>query len=337
MKKLPAIIALFISFCSYGQAIPLDSFYTVGATWTMSWSWHFQRGSSRWEAGIDKVIYKITSDLTVSGKNYHILSVGYGARYYEDFDGYHYSSRVSYTDSPAFTYFGRLRTDSNRVYFIRDVNLGYGYCPPLIGQENLLYDFNLSLGSTVLANDVLRTDFFVSSMDSVALSNGTLIKKYADTFYHDYWLYGIGSVSGLLPDLYWRLFTCGPGPTGGERSLCYENPSFSYKFELPSTHQDYKYLKNCFDLKEVGTVVIQKRPISFYPNPLTNNSLYFDGDDLQNINHLSVHDITGKSLYVFTDPFSNGNKRLYTPLAPGIYLIKYDLDGQIVTSRLVRL
>lgn len=334
MKKLPAIIALFISFCSYGQTIPLDSFYTVGATWTIAWSWTYNRCSHCWNTGVDKVLYQITGDTIVSGRNYHILSLGKGGYYFDNNDPP--SSGLGLI-TPTFKPFGRLRTDSNRVYFIRDVNRGYGYCPPLIGEENLLYDFNLSLGSTVLANDVLRTDFFVSSIDSVALSNGTFIKKYADTFYHDYWLYGIGSVSGLLPDLYWNLFMCGPGPTGGERSLCYDNPSFSYKFEVPTTNSYYKYEKNCFDLKEVGTEIVEKRPISIYPNPVTDNYLYFDGDELQHVSNLCVYDIAGKLLHTSANPFRSGNRQLYLPLDPGIYLIKYDLDGQVVTSRMVRL
>src|SRR5579872_3926401 len=117
------------------------------------------------------------------------------------------------------------------------------------GREYLLYDFNLHTGSVTPPDSLLYKGINVISTDSVALSNGSYIKKYNDSIF-GYWLSGIGSSYGFLPDLYYRLAHFGPGPSPGghEMSLCYENPSFSYKFQFTTQVLDGNLQNNCFDL-----------------------------------------------------------------------------------------
>ncbi len=345
MRKLFITILLFTSCYSFGQAIPLDSFYVHGATWTIAWPWNDNwRCSHCFADGVDKVIYKITGDTIVSGIKYHVLSLEYGGGYY-DVIGVYSSGVGYYKPYLIHSAFARIRTDSNRVYFTQDTSVNWmGNVLTPIGQEYLLYDFNLSTGSILPANGLRKEKFNAASIDSVALSNGYFVKKYNDSIYaalsvpNDFWIFGIGSSYGFIPNSYYWLYNWGPGPYGTtDISLCYEHPSFSYQFEIKPNFPYSKLLGNCFDLSHVGVELANAKPISFYPNPLTGNRLHFDGDAVQNIDDLFVNDVMGRPIMSFTKPFISGNKELDIPLAPGIYFLRYSLNGNTVTAKVIKL
>lgn len=63
---------------------------------------------------------------------------------------------------------------------------------------------------------------------------------------------------------------------------------------------------------------------SVYPNPVVGNNLYVDGKQLENVQKISVFDLSGKLVQQETRPFKNKNSVNVQNLNPGVYILNID-------------
>jgi hypothetical protein len=325
MRVLIPFIAVFAALRSLAQPIPVDSFFSIGTTWTQAVYYDDESVNYHWHNwGVDAMIFKIQKDTFVSGIKYRQVSVAKKG-------GYWYATSV-YAPGVSFSYqipstvnfitVGRIRVDSNKVYFAQDysTNLGtvYGYVP--VGVDHILFDFNISVGTTIADGYAFIT---VAAIDSVPLSSGQFINRYRDTG-SKYWLWGIGGPQGLIN--YHELYL-GPGDYYGKQFLlCYDNPSFSYHFEYSDPILLGKLQTNCFDLKtvSVNAVIKENNNPVVYPDPLPDNNLYLAYDQFEQITSVIVFDMAGKELYNFQKPFLGINQPLVVQLKPGMYIVRVE-------------
>ena len=292
MKITMLSLLVLLSAMAYGQ-IPIDSFYVPGTTWIEAYPSIEQPCSNATIFTVTKVVYEISGNVTIGGVNYHQLS-------YATAGGYSFSSSTGVCTpvddsscgpaTPVFTYLGRLRVDSNRVYFTQDS----GYSPYFgsyltIGQEYLLYDFNLTAGGSMPSTLVTERSFYgIESIDSVALSNGMRVARFNDSS-GSWWIWGVGSSLGFLPNLFYFVAEWGPGPhpNGDEITLCYDNPGFTYNFTYPTEILDYGFQYNCFDFSTSGcgnnntgttSPLNTYENLNVFPNP-TSSTLYITSPD----------------------------------------------------------
>jgi hypothetical protein len=339
MKKLILLVLFFIPLYCYAQ-IPIDSFYVQGATWTIAYPWWSDENcSSFYLMGNEKIQYKIIRDTIISGINYHLLAVADAGGYTEPAvatAGCSSSRGFDWYINPiVYKVFARIRVDSNKVYFIQDSTFETFVGPvPLyftLGQEYLLYNFN----------SVDSIGLYVSSIDSVTLSNSAKVAKYNDTL-HGYWNYedpfyptlnvsesyyciwGIGSSFGVLPDFYGTLTAYGPGAylaNGEEIALCYENPTFSYKFQSPTGVPDGYILNNCFDLATLSTPIYStsnSHEIKLFPNPSISDITVTASDVISTV---TISNLIGQVVYS-NKCNANTIQIDVTKLANGIYFAK---------------
>lgn len=63
---------------------------------------------------------------------------------------------------------------------------------------------------------------------------------------------------------------------------------------------------------------------SVYPNPVVGNSLYVEGKQLENVQEISVFDLSGKLVQQESRPFKNKNSVNVQNLKPGVYILNID-------------
>ena len=63
---------------------------------------------------------------------------------------------------------------------------------------------------------------------------------------------------------------------------------------------------------------------SVYPNPVVGNSLYVEGKQLENVQEISVFDLSGKLVQQESRPFKNKNSVNVQNLNPGVYILNID-------------
>lgn len=64
--------------------------------------------------------------------------------------------------------------------------------------------------------------------------------------------------------------------------------------------------------------------LKIYPNPVTENTLYLKGENLNKINEIMIFDITGRFVKSELKPFLDKNYIDVSQIGPGIYLLKVD-------------
>ena len=164
MKK---IILLFVLFCS--------CFFFTGTKHTYWIAFMYHKALHGRKPSIIKTlttiigvgvsmesIFRIERDTILSGTKYYLLSVMNDGGY--AYNASIYSLEVNYSVAAAtnnYMVFGRIRVDSNRVYFTRDSlsTIDYfKYSYFIQGIEYLIYDFNLNIGSSVIDTRRSRPD-----------------------------------------------------------------------------------------------------------------------------------------------------------------------------------
>jgi hypothetical protein len=141
----------------------------------------------------------------------------------------------------------------------------------LIGEEGLVYDFNLTTGDTVLINNPMGfvpIEMLVSSIDSVFVEpENKFRKRYSlleNNFYftEEYWIEGIGSMAGITHSS-WDITLL----TGGDdfTLLCYfEEDTLKYK--------DFNYTSCFYGIVNIKDSEFSNK-VKLYPNPIRKNSI----------------------------------------------------------------
>ena len=215
--------------------------------------------------------------------------------------------------------YGAMRENNNQI-LIYNLDLE---------SEELLYDFNLSVGDT-FSTIVNTPDYFgcsvelvVSSIDTVILENNEPRQRF--TFSGEQWISGIGSLYGLLyigvdqciVDMYYDL------------SCCHENAELIYQSQS---------FDNCF----INTVGLKENSEqiqhSVYPNPFSQSTvLKFDYSSSQNY-RLQIISVTGQIVIEIEN--INSGKILINgdQLNSGIYFYRLTHDKkEIASGKFVRI
>lgn len=260
--------------------------------------------------------YTINRDTAIKGVQYNVLwKTGIVAHYNQSFG----CGQLKYTYS---NYAGAYRSDTsgNRVYFIR----------PQDSIEVLLYDFSLQAGDTVknIYRDAISdTDLVIRRVDTIHLNN-TIYKKFIiddcssspfpDTIY---WIEGIGSNRGFLPD--YRCFNFG-GITALE---CFNRGNTVI----------YNYNASSCNLITSIAKSKQDRFFKIYPNPAYG---LVNMESKETIERVEIYNMQGQLVSSLDFERSRETQRMMQVQLPeekGLYLVQIKTeDGQLYTEKVIR-
>jgi hypothetical protein len=169
----------------------------------------------------------------------------------------------------------------------------------------------------------------VSSIDSVALSNGHSVNRYVESA-SKYWIYGIGSSRGLI-EL----------GADDEKLLCYDNPGFFYHVNYTDSIMPGELQRNCFDIQSLRSLGIKDHPDKdiaqrVFPNPWTGDDLHVVISEAYEPRAIVITDPGGKTMLTFSKVHS-GDNVLHVPLPPGVYCMRIEGAGLCSIVRLIRL
>lgn len=195
--------------------------------------------------------------------------------------------------TPISGYYGAIRNDipAKKVYFVSRN-----------GTENLLYDFDLTIGDSILTNFGSPYKEPVSQIDSV-LYCGAYHKRYSSP--SGYFITeGFGSQNGLIP----LKFSTNIGYT-----ICYEESG-------------NQACTNCNIELSLETNSLDR--LAIFPNPTT-GSIQIQSD--LNIQYLELYDADGSLV-----EWINDYKGSITLSRSGVYLLKIHTDSEVFTRRLIK-
>jgi hypothetical protein len=178
LKKYILIWTLLISTTSIGQTSSYHSMPDSGAVWNFHYTFYcFWTGG-----GVADIYYSLTvsGDTIINGNTYHKL-----------YRPYAQSFSVGNCGGVLIGYNGAFREDtSNRKVY---------YVPIANSVEQLLYDFNLQVGDTVVGylQSLISPYDTVQSIDSILIGNSYRKRWNINPCYDIYLIEGIGSTYGL--------------------------------------------------------------------------------------------------------------------------------------------
>lgn len=225
-------------------------------------------------------------------------------------DGYEYKSiwRCDEENQLDWNFYGFIRENDEHQVFLKP--------PDYI--EGLIYDFEVELGDTVVANNVyLNSDtlhFIVSEIDSVLLLDGyhkrIILWEYINEK-EEVWVEGLGSLYGILN-------SCNGsygGVCGSYEALCYESDEF-----LVYQHHDYT---TCHYNVTVNINTRSYEEMSVYPNPAKDFTILEFSDERERL--IEIFDLSGKKIAknLLFDKIFYLNLHL---VDKGIYIIKVKDD-----------
>jgi len=245
---------------------------------------------------IETSIWKFSGDSVWNGENYFVV--------YKAIDSLHQDWHS----------WGLIREDSTRKVFYKD---------PAIEQEELLYDFNVKVGDSLLIPPNI-TDIPIIVCDIDTIEMGGIIRKryqlsreYCRSTPLDVWIEGIGSLLGILNSKW-------IGTTGGYLALlCYlENDELIY------TNPEFD---SCY---YVSTAIIEhpeeKINIKIIPNPVSNVSFININPVISADMKLEIYDIHGR-LRIVKSFDSSGNCIIrQAELHNGIYFYRVIINKNMV-------
>lgn len=246
-----------------------------------------------------------------------------GYWFYRYFDDYHnstpYNTQYNLTDDTILLsttykkifmnslYAGGIRESQKKVYFI----------PDTASKEYLLYDFNLSVGDTIIhpfggaycSNDTITVAF----VDSILASDGYHRQIFFDS--SPPWIEGIGSSAYLLEP---NQIAC---VSGNDFIECMSSDTI---FHYPDG-SSYCFV-SIFEQHNSNS------NISIFPNP-SNDSFTIDFLDVK-IKELFVTDVLG-NLILYLEPILDSRMKI-EPLQSGVYFITIiDSNNRIITKKLI--
>lgn len=337
MRNTLLAVLIFFSLSLHAQTLPIDSFYTPGATWTEYSIYLIGLGESHTDART----YTIAHDSVIGAYTYHMVHckfIGRAAVVHAIPMGYDTAYDGTVMD---FGIVGGIRVAGQQVYFYRFPTPYYALINTQglpVDSERMIYDYSVVTGDTVAwqtFDTVYGLTNVVHGTDTVTVATGVDTKRFIfDTssafFGENYWLQGIGSSHGFLGS------HVAPGTADciSTRLLCYRNSSFSVNFpnSLPPP-----ITTNCFDLSFLGVSVAPRKSddIVMFPNPVSDGILLFDGSRMEDVRAVAVYDMTGREIQRFNDPFAKGKRQITLPGPGGMYFLKLVFPDNTSTVRKV--
>lgn len=301
MQKFLLCIFLFISLFTNAQTSVYHTFPGVNAFWNFSESYYCWTGIP----GSVSKSYSITiaNDTVIGSQNYRKLFTPFLKTDSTGCSGAYITYNI---------YKGCIREDTSakKVFYVQ----------PLLSTEELLYDFNLQVGDTILG--VLEAMGFekdtVISIDSVltAGTGGSWHKRwFINSGYNIYFIEGIGSTYGLIE------YSPGNCPDAMERDiLCMNGSSFIY----PN-------ITDCDAITSVNYIP-EENSLHIFPNPSAGSfTIKFENTSFAEIilcdilgNNILQQSIHGQSTYVLQE------------LNSGIYILSLvDKENRKINMKIV--
>lgn len=214
--------------------------------------------------------------------------------------------------------YGAMRENNNQVFIYNSY----------LDSEELLYDFNLTVGDTF--STIVNTpdyidcsiDIVVSSIDTVILENNEPRQRF--TFSGEQWISGVGSLYGLIYvgvdqcifDMYYDL------------SCCHENEELVFR----SPNFD-NCLINTVGLNENSTQISH----SVYPNPFTQTTVLNFNYSSSQTYRLQIINSTGQVVMKINQINSGKIEISGNELNSGIYFYLLTNDkNEIVSGKLIK-
>jgi hypothetical protein len=209
-----------------------------------------------------------------------------------------------------------VRVENNVVYYV-----------PPNGTEGILYDFNLEVGESVFLTNMFCTDLEIEAnvigIDTV-VHFGTERKRWEleSEGWTEYWLEGIGSLSGVLHSFYPLCIIC---PVW--ELLCFhENDDLLYI--MPGQ-------TNCYQTSVGIDEQMTNAEIKIIPNPV-NQGQAFEIETGQDVSRITIYNSSG---VLVKQLFFVSNERIVKDtddMTSDIYLIKIEtLDRQEIMTKVV--
>lgn len=219
---------------------------------------------------------------------------------------------------------GYLRQDANRVYSLEGA------------REILLYDFNLSVGSS-MESELYPGRYFTSRLDSVREINlNSEIRKiyylteylasYPETRVNEIWIEGIGSVSdGLLRKTMFGIT--------GENSHDYQLLCFQQNKVLIYQSKNYQ---NCYYNIVVGTndISISTDDFQIFPNPSFGQLTIANISGVTN-SYFEIVNVIGETIKEFHNQFNSQIVIDLTAQKKGIYFLRLRNKNGYVTKKFI--
>lgn len=231
-------------------------------------------------------------------------------------------------------YYGALREVNKRVYFFPDSSFAnnYNFCftnsfpLPSINYELLLYDFNVSVGDTLIYPYLDSLKMEITSIDSVLIQT-VYRKKYNYNLIFNWgmpcapfgagynYVEGIGDINSGLFSLFIMYFE------NGEFLNCFEDNQVTF-----SNNDNGGCVTT--SLNEL----VDENNLKIYPNP-TSNQIFIEFEYLTQTKVI-VYNISGKEVY---SSFINQTKSIIdvSSYKSGLYLVKVIGENGVSKSKLV--
>ena len=233
------------------------------------------------------------------------------------------------------TYYAAIREQNKRVYIIIHTS-----------QEQLLYDFNLSIGDTITYYHSLMgtepyqitTDTFsrvVTAIDSILLLDGKYRKRWAlqngkNCSHPDVVVEGIGSINwyGLFNPLVPAIITNGDQ----FEFTCFKNNDTTLFIGNTLCHKCFCYL-----LTGIDNVEDKQIQIKISPNPTSGQfQIQANSHQLLANSQIEIYNVMGEKVYSKTQlPQSTQLTINLSAQAAGIYFLQLKTEQGVATKKLV--
>lgn len=267
----------------------------------------------------------ISGDTLINGNTYHNL----------------YKSNITASDTLASNYVGAIREINKKVHLHLDSLAAYNiantffFCrwangpdTTILNKDLLLYDFNVSVGDTILYDYLDSTKIEITSIDSILIQN-QYRKRYHYNFVssnyinncnglfwvYNYYIESIGSPLGIFGHL-------GTYFENHSELLCFEDTEIAYPDSLA-----------CYTAVGINDATIKENLISVYPNPNNGSFKFGINAPFQQAN-LTIFDVTGK--VIIQQKITQNNTQLNLLSHPkGMYFYQLLVDGKQVKGKLI--
>ena len=264
----------------------------------------------------------IFNDTIINGNTYHKL----------------YNSDITSSDTLNSNYTGAIREVNKRIYLHLDSlsahNITFfcrwwnGSDTSVLNKDLLLYDFNVSVGDTILYDYLDSTKIEITSVDSILIQN-QYRKRYHYNFVssnyinncnglfwvYNYYIESIGSPLGIFGHL-------GTYFENHSEILCFEDTEIAYPDSLA-----------CYNAVGINDATKKENSVAIYPNP-NNGTFELTIDAPFQQANLTIFDVTGK--VIIQQKITQNNTQLNLLSHPkGMYFYQLLVDGKQVKGKLI--
>ncbi len=223
---------------------------------------------------------------------------------------------ISYDSLSTWIFTGLLREDADVVWFVNKTDT----------TENILYNFNLVTGDTItivngFCSEGESVSVSVQEVDTVEFF-GTRYKRlhlFDNNMMEDYWLEGVGSLSGPLYSMFGSIIVC----PAWELLCSYRGESIVYENE----NEGSCWVVGIDENKQIDAVL--------KPNPVVKGQP-FTIETVQNITNVSIYNASGSLIKTVSKLAPHVAEIQTSELKSGMYLIKIIVKGnKTATYKLV--